>query len=172
MPNSSRWWEVLWSLSSRHRKQQVIPTTSPSFTSPLYTLQVTGADFFYGSTITKYLKVSLSLSLCKLLVYSNTTEALNPDLLNKKEMVYCDLTLKLLRCQAEMWIRKSRRKDILNASWHMYICWGEMYLFKHWCCYISTSTKANKYYTWILLPCFLCIIFATFFLSWKGAKLK
>lgn len=105
--NSSRWWEVLWSLSSRHRKPQVIPTTNPSFRSPLNALQVTGADFFFGSTITKYLKVSLSLS--KLLVYSNKTEALNPDLLNKKEMVYCDLNVEA--AQMSGWKVKQKIKD-------------------------------------------------------------
>lgn len=39
-------------------------------------------------------------------------DALNTDLINTKEMDYCDLMLKLLRCQGEMLIRKSRRKDI------------------------------------------------------------
>lgn len=133
---------------SRHEKQQVIPTMNPSFESPLCASWVTAAEFFHKSTITEYLKVTLSL--CKLLVYSNTIDALIPDLLNKKEMVCCDVMLKLLRCRGEMWITKSRRKDFLNTSWHVYIWRGKMYLFKHLCCYISTSIKGNKYCKWVL----------------------
>lgn len=47
--------------SRRHRKQQSIPAVNISFKPALLASQVTGAQFFYRPTITKCLKVSLSL---------------------------------------------------------------------------------------------------------------
>lgn len=54
------------------------------------------------------------LSPCKLLVYSDTTDAVSPDLRSKKGTAYCDLTLQLCRCQGEMWVKKIKKRGYFS----------------------------------------------------------
>lgn len=162
---------AVYIFSSRHRKQQAAPTTNISYKPALCASWVTGAQFFDRPTRTpsvwKSPSLSLfALSLCKLSVYSNTIDAVSPDWLNKRGTAYCDLLQKLCRCQGETWIKKSRRKDISNASWSIHIWKGKMYSFKHLCGYRATSTNGNETLNGFSHPwsC-LCRISDRFFLS-------
>lgn len=96
--------------------------------SPLCTSWVTRADYLCRSTVTQYLKASLPppLSLQAFGVFKYNW-CLPSDLLNKEEMVYCDLTLKLPRCRGETWIGKSRGEDTVKVSRCIYIWRRKMY---------------------------------------------
>ena len=110
----SHWWETFSSLRSLSPFQQTQRTAGHLYHEPFLPITfmclVGGRSRVLPQINNNQVLKSPPLFLCKLLVYSNTTDALIPHLLNKKEMVYYDLMLKLLRCRGEMWITKSRRQ--------------------------------------------------------------
>lgn len=154
--------------SRRHRKQQSIPAVNISFKPALLASQVTGAQFFYRPTITKCLKVSLSL--CALSLSPPASFQCIQIQLMPKTLLYqirrgwftvisCwNFADVRVRCESKK-KKKSRRKDILNASRSLHIWKGKVFLLKHLCGYRAASTKGNK-----TLSC-LCIISDIFFLS-------